>query len=390
MSDYRIKGLIKAPERSEDVVDTSQAKEATPGEEPNKAWGNRLLRTIGCPRLTDIFYHFDGLDDLAGLWPTFVYLHPSCRGAIKRVPVHLAPYLGSVLPAGADELAIQLKAFGHRQTLDASDVTEVITAHRSNAEMPVRQSPIAMALASAVTSGSPWLERHREKLLPTILQSPEASYIAIASGAWNQRASILVDRISESIPLSLQLWKSPVLRKYTSPARILKIASRDPIYYAATKFLQNANDGGARSGLHSAALNSPIAASVSLGLEPTHARETSWWQLMQNCPEALYWCGRAWQAGGNNMNDLPRHDEIVTRISPEPRWLYHWARDLEPSEGQLYAEMMWPSPWAAELIVDLRLPKQLLVDLVAGRDLDEDKLWDSSLLLWGSDYVTGA
>ena len=383
---YRIRNLVAEKKGETPVVGGNVASSRQPG---SITFAGKLLRTLGSPRLTDAIHHPRHAERLAALWPTFTYLQVSqFQQPIKTAPTRLAAHL----PAWSSDdegglLAGAVHKVAAEQAADNAAIDQIVRAHNRNTEPSLAQSAVAMALASTLFRGSDWLRKNQSKLLSIILESPHAAYVALASGVWTAHASDLLRVVGGTPPLVLQVLKSPELRSYAAEEWIRNSLIGHPVYRAAASCIQHENEPKTCALLEGDANHDAFAAAVCWAFNPAHSQAQHWWQRIRKEPEWLYWAGRAWRASQHLILEIPKREEILAVLTQSPRWLYHWARDLEPYAAEIYAERLWPDPWSIELMADLRLPPDLLCNLVATSKLDDDDYWYSSILLWGAHYV---
>ena len=383
---YRIKGLhnlIEPVQARKDVT-----KSASPvANTDSAAMLDQVDKALGNPNLTDVLYHFDDFHKLTRLWPTFEYLHPSrTYGASKTAPLHLADYLHAAEFDEPDLFADSILELSIQQSRDQIAIRDILARQFNGLEMLIGDSPLASSVASYLMRGSQWLADRREQLLTIILKSSAAAFVALASGAWSKNTSILLDRISASPDLTLELWRSHGLRQLISEEWILRALGPYPVHCAVVLASKRENLEAGVKLLHRVAKRDSFGAGVCLGLDPFNDLADKWWDLAQKNNHSLYWAGRVWKAGGASMLEFPRSDEILARLSASPSWCYHWARDVDSHAAKRHARHLWPSAWAVELIVDLSLPKDFVVELVNQSDFNEFKPWDSSIILWAAEY----
>ena len=386
---YRIKGLDSpCPVQSQPELELPVIVPPLHSPEPELPDPlGQLNKSLGTPRLSDALYHFDETDQLADLWPTFTYFHPRGPfGPIKSAPLRLTQCL---FPPTSDEdnpLAASILNLAGYQGREKIAIRCLLAGQKD--DMPPNDCPLALAVMSFLRRGSAWLKKYREQILPHILRSPEAAFIALATGAWNDQASVLLDQVAVSPELAVQLWRSPVLRQLVSEEWIRRALDRHPIHQAIALSLQRKHDFEARQLLYNTAIHIPQAAGICLALFPFNPEAPARWNLARNDGQALYWTGRVWKAGGRKITDLPRHNEIVSQLKTDERWAYHWARDIDRSAAEDFARQLWPSPWAVELIEDLHLPGDFAADLATAPHEPESRFWDQYLTLWAAEYAS--
>jgi hypothetical protein len=347
----------------------------------------QLNRALVTPRLSDVLYHFEEADQLAALWPTLTYFHPRGQfGPIKSVPLRLTQCLFPPPMDEGDALAISILDMAGRQGREKIAIRRLLTNQKD--ETPPDDCPLALAVTSFLRRGSAWLKKHREQILTPLLRSPEAAFIALASGAWNDQVSVLLDQVAVSPELAVQLWRSPVLKQLVNEDWLRRVLQGNPLHLAVALSFQKKHTVEARTLLYEAAKEHSLAAGVCLGLFPFNPEAGFRWNLVKNNGEALYWAGRVWKADGKKITDLPRHDEIVSHLQTDAKWAYHWARDIDRSVAEDFARQLWPNPWAVELIEDLHLPGDFASDLATGPNGPESRFWDNYLTLWATEYAT--
>jgi hypothetical protein len=347
----------------------------------------QLNKALGFPRLSDVLYHFEEVEQLAALWPTFTYFHPRGQfGPIKSAPLRLTECLFPPPVNQDDPLAVSILDLAGRQSREKTAIRRLLTGEKD--DIPPDDCALALAVMSFLRRGSAWFKKHRVQTLTLILRSPEAAFIALASGAWNDQASVLLDQVAVSPELGVQLWRSPVLKRFVTEEWLRRVLQGHPLHLAAALSFQKKHVIEARTLLYEAAKENSLAAGVCLGLFPFNPEAKDRWNLARNNGEALYWAGRVWKADGKRITDLPRCDEIVSHLQTDAKWGYHWARDVDRSVAEDFARQLWPNPWAVELIEDLRLPGDFATDLATGPNGPESRFWDNYLTLWATEYAT--
>lgn len=285
-----------------------------------------------------------------------------------------------------DALATSIFDLGRCQSREKVAIRRVLAGQKDY--IPPDDCALALAVMSFLRRGSAWLKKHREQILISLLRSPEAAFIALASGAWNDQASMLLDQVAVSPELAVQLWRSPVLKQLVSEDWLRRVLQSHPLHLAVALSFQRKHVIEARTLLYEAAKEHSLTAGVCLGLFPFNPEAGFRWNLVKNNGEALYWAGRVWKADGKKIADLPRYDEIVSHLQTDAKWAYHWARDIDRSVAEDFARQLWPGPWAAELIEDLRLPADFATDLATAPNGPESRFWDNYLTLWATEYAT--
>jgi hypothetical protein len=347
----------------------------------------RLNQALGTPRLSDVLYHFDETDQLAALWPTFTYFHPRRKfGPIKLAPLRLTQCLFPPPLDENDPLAVSIFDPARRQSREKVAIRRLLTGQED--KMPPDDCPIALAVTSFLRRGSAWFKKHHERILPHISVSSEAAFIALASGAWNDHALDLLEKVAVSPELTVQLKRSPVLKQFVTEDWIRRVLQDHPLHLTVALSFQRKHDFEASQLLYDTATQVSQAAGICLALFPFNPEATARWNLARKDGQALYWAGRVWKASGKKITDLPRYNEIISQLKTDERWAYHWARDIDRAVAEDFARLLWPSPWAVELIEDLSLPKDLATDLATGPCGPKSRFWDNFLTLWAAEYAT--
>ncbi len=296
---YRIKGLeCDCPAQPAPEVETPIVFTPPKYQEPEAPdLLGQLNKSLGTPRLSDILYHFEELEQLAAFWPTFTYLHPRGQfGPIKAFPLRLTQCL---FPPPMDDdypLAVSILDLAGRQGREKIAIRRLLTGQKD--DMPPDDCPLALAVMSFLRRGSGWFKNHREQILTHILRSPEAAFIALASGAWNDQASVLLDQVAVSPELAVQVWRSPVLKQLVNEEWIRRVLSSHLLHQVVALSFQKKHAIEARTLLYEAAKEHSLAAGVCLALFPFNPEAGFRWNLAQNNGEALYWAGRVWKASG--------------------------------------------------------------------------------------------
>lgn len=388
---YRIKGL-DIPRADQSHPELELPVMVPPPHNPEPALPDplgQLNKALGFPRFSDVLYHFEELEQLAALWPTFTYFHPRGPfGPIKSSPLRLTQCLFPPPVDQNDPLAVSILDLAGRQGREKIAVRRLLTDQKD--DIPPDDCALALAVMSFLRRGSAWLKKHREQILTSLLRSPEAAFIALASGAWNDQASVLLDQVAVSPELAVQLWRSPVLKQLVSEDWLRRVLQDHPLHLAVALSFQKKHIIEARTLLYEAAKEHSLAAGVCLALYPFNPEVNVWRNLARNNGEALYWAGRVWKASGKKIVDLPRYNEIIAQLQTEAnaKWAYHWARDIDRSVAEDFARCLWPSPWAVELVEDLHLPGNFATDLATGPNGPKNRFWDNYLTLWATEYAT--
>jgi hypothetical protein len=347
----------------------------------------QLNKSLGTPRLSDVLYHFEELEHLAALWPTFTYFHPRGPfGPIKSAPLRLTQCLFPPPMDQDDALATSIFDLAQRQDREKVGIRRLLAGQKDY--IPPDDCALAQAVMSFLRRGSAWFKKHRMQTLTLILRSPEAAFISLASGVWNDQASVLLDQVAVSPELAVQVWRSPVLKQLVNEEWIRRVLQGHPSHLAVALSFQKKHAFEARTLLYDAAKEHPLVAGVCLALYPFNSETGFRWNLARHDGEALYWAGRVWKADGRKITDLPRHNEIVSHLQTDAKWAYHWARDIDRSVAEDFARQLWPSPWAVELIEDLHLPGDFAADLATEPNGPESRFWDNYLTLWATEYAT--
>jgi hypothetical protein len=243
-----------------------------------------------------------------------------------------------------------------------------------------------MGVAAHLYAGSTWFRKNRSKLFEIVLRSSTASYLALASGAFANDSSALLDRVAANPLLVLELAQSPMLKDQLRDAWFTEALIPRPLFHSLYLFMKN-KERAAWELLRQTADDDAVAAGICLGLDPQSKNATTWSRVVGNSSEAMYWSGRIWQEEHDDIWKFPYAQDAMTHLTKDPAWYYHFLRDLEWADINAKVTEMWPDPWAVELIVDRRLSKDLVTFLCSKRDLDPKHHVESALLLWASDYV---
>lgn len=388
---YRIKGLeCDCPAQPAPEVEVSVVATPPKYQEPEVPdLLGQLNKSLGTPRLSDVLYHFEELEQLAALLPTFTYFHPrGPYGPIKAFPLRLTQCLFPPPMDQDDALATSIFDLAQRQDREKVAIRRLLAGQKDY--IPPDDCALALAVMSFLRRGSAWFKKHRVQTLTLILRSPEATFISLASGAWNDQASVLLDQVAISPELAVQVWRSPVLKQLVSEDWLRRVLQGHPLHLAVALSFQKKHTVEARTLLYEAAKEYWLAAGVCLALFPFNPEAGDRWNLARNNGEALYWAGRVWKAERKKITDLPRYKEIVFQLQTEAnaKWAYHWARDIDRSIAEDFARQLWPNPWAVELIEDLRLPGDFATDLATSPNGPESRFWDNYLTLWATEYAS--
>jgi hypothetical protein len=387
MLDYRIKGLegLTEPKFKAETPTVSATKDRPETAAP-ETFG-LIGRALGFPRLTDVLYHFE-VDQVADRWPTFTYFHPPVQfGPVKSEPLRLVQSMYPLSPDAGDGSMYSILIRVRQQRREQVAIRTLLAGEAE--DFSFSDVPVAASLEAYLRRGSAWLRNRREKIFKTILRSPEASFIALSSGAWNDRSPLLLEAIAASPDLVLQVWRSPIRRRQLTEDWVMRALHDHPAHRAVAISLQPRRRAEAREVLHLGAATNAQAAAICFALDPFNPKAEEWWTRAHTDGRALYWIGRVWKLQGRKTIDLPHREEIVRRLGEDnENWLYHWARDIQPEEAKKFAAQLWPSPWAVELIEDLKLPHDFVADLLNSTDFEKTRAQHSSLIFWATEYAS--
>jgi len=136
------------------------------------------------------------------------------------------------------------------------------------------------------------------------------------------------------------------------------------------------------------AVGDPLSAAFALGLQPIDRRAKEWHALVSLHAEAIYWSLRVWSVY-HPAAQFPYWPDYQALIKKDPRWTYHWVREIDPDGAEAAVRQHWPNPWAVEMIVDLKLEPNLVRELCQAsfKEGDPDDPLLSTLVLWASDFI---
>jgi hypothetical protein len=385
---YRVKGL---PDRSGDALTQADAPSATTplGKQNPAQMMAQVFRCWRRPHLSDFLYHFAELRRLSRRWPTFAYLQPRRMcGWIKSAPLHLAPYLSWGPPYDSEGLKEKMLVVQDRQETTQQGIEDLLRCLDLGEEPKVRECPLTMGMACHLFAGSSWLRANQDEILRIAMLSSAGAYVALASGTFADEFTALTERIACDAKLLLDLTQSPVHKQRLRHDWVVEKLQRKPVYHALWLFI-NGKEKAAFDLLLKAAETNPIAAGICLGLHPSpDEQDRRWIQLIHGRGEPLYWAARVWQAGHEKGPDFPHNFHALMNLKQDHRWLFHWLRDVSEDDVRGHVQLMWPSPWSVEIIVDHQMPKDFVVELATKRNLDITHPIESAVILWASDYTT--
>jgi hypothetical protein len=384
---YRIRGItmsepaIPGPKKEARKI---SASEFSPGPSLDAA-----LRAIGRPYL-DEFVSQAPVERLQAWWPTFAFFaNPEPSRAIKAQPVALGPYVpDSHSLASTPELKIIEESY-QRQADEVRNIQHVLAmTEGKKLEVSSIETPVAATLLGAFFRGSKWLKRHEVRLFDLMKLSPVAAYILVHLGKPGQRE----DFIRQVVPdprLILDLCTVKQFRNLISCEMLTEAFEQFPHLHVLARFaraeLSPAKDWEA---LVDTATKDALSAAFALGLDPNHEEAKAWHARISSNPEAIYWTLRVWTTQ-HKAEQFPYWQLYQTLVRRELRWLYHWVRDIDRSETEALVRWHWPSPWAIELIADLKMSSAFVQELYQGSfaNSDPDDPWSSTLTLWASAYL---
>jgi len=354
--------------------------------DPAKLLG-QFFRSFRRPHLSDSLHHYHGINQLARRWPTFPFLQfRRIEGLIKTIPLHLGPYLDRCTIGDPDSITDKILKASDCQEEEQKAIDSVLKALDSGSEPKVADHPLAMAMACHLFRGGKWLRSNRAKAREIVLQSATASYIALCSGVFADEITALTERIATEPKLVVDLAQSRMFRKQLRESWFQKALISQPLYNAHWLFITN-QEKAAFKLLRKSAQTDPITAGICAGLEPEHDDAKKWMKIAMQSNEALYWAGRLWRGANDDIAKVTHVPAAVAQLVTDPKWYYHWTRDIEWDEIGVKVATIWPDPWAVECVVDRRLAKDLVSELYAKREFNHQDSLESAVILWAADYV---
>jgi len=245
------------------------------------------------------------------------------------------------------------------------------------------KSSLAMAFAGYFYRGTTWLFERQNEILSTILQSPEAAYVALYSGFYRGDVKALCDKIGENPRLTLDVLQNPALCRIVKSESLIDTLNGHPLQKAIWLFLQGKSEDAINLIVQAAGLN-PNCAGVCLGLDPGNERADDWLAVMAGSAESFYWLGKVWIEGKNHIETHPYWPVASAELRRDPRWFYHHVRDVAPNQASSGLDHLGFSPWGVELAVDLGVPMGSVLDLYFDTTLDPKQSLDSALILWAT------
>jgi hypothetical protein len=386
-SKFRIKGLSDLPSNIASTVPVPRMRVAEISAETGQIPWDKAVQAVGIPHLRHYLYQLD-LPQLAQLWPTMAFvLSPNSR-AIQSTPMALAPYLdGAVEDGGLREIVNEWQD----QELELQNLKKIIGLV-SGRDEPTSDcyTPIATAFAAAFFRGSQWRRKNHAKLLMRIRTHPVAAFVALKSGVWWEETDQLIQTVSRDPRLLVDLWRSGLWYQSIGPELLQEATESAPHLSSITAFRHiRITRDKVWNDLIEAANEDAMAAAFCLGLDPTHPQADQWIQFIKSSPRAMYWALRlgGW---GDDRSKLHYWSEFRRRLWEDPRWGFHFVRDYDSGEAFQWIEKHWPNPWAIELAVELKLPKDWCLARYSELNVDP-KSTDPllvALTLWAADFVT--
>jgi hypothetical protein len=378
---YRVRGLPQLPSAPEPFGHAVKQSNT-----PDQAL-DRLVQALPHARLCDHLYDFKSRGDLNRSWPTFGFLAPDRKFPIlKTAPLRLAEYF-DFASARMDERANTICNEYEQQQAEKTALVNVLQACRENSEPSLDETPLALAVACHLFAGSHWLQSHRQKVEMIATGSPIASFVALASGCFLRDPQILLASIGRDPFLALEVARSSGFAFFVERDWIERHLKVFPLYHAAWLHL-NRETKAAMDLLQFAANRDALCAATCLAFEPFHRRASEWRKVAWETEGVIYWAGKIWRSANEDIQQFVHAGSASTLLAETPKWYYHWLRDVDEADTRDKLALLWPDPWAVELIADKNLPSDWVIDLCASRELDPNDPLESAVILWAADYTS--
>lgn len=345
------------------------------------------LLAIDRPRLRD-FIPFFPEKRLRAWWPGFPFFTRSDR-PIKSHPLVLGPYLpdSRTLVSTPDLQAIEKVYQSHmaefRNIHRALDIAEGKPG--SFRSWTTIDTPIASALLLAFFRGS---KRQANRLIEQIKANPAAAYIALHLGRPDQRKSFL-ETIAADPRLLFDIYTESPFQDVVSDDLLDEVLGKIPHLHILAKLARKKmDDEQAWNALVETAQKDPLSTAFALGLDPAHEQANDWHQTVSCNLEAIYWALRVWTLR-HKADEFPHWAVYSCYIKKDIHWLCHWIRDIDRTEAEAVVRWHWPSPWAVEIIADLKMSPALARELYERSfgNAPEGDPWSETLALWAADYI---
>ena len=129
-----------------------------------------------------------------------------------------------------------------------------------------------------------------------------------------------------------------------------------------------------------------LAAAACLGLDPYHPNAHKWRKTAWESHEAIYWAGRIWMTGNDDITKFPHSGSACTRLVDDPQWYYHWLRDCESQDLEDKLLLIWPDLWCVEFMLDEKWPIGAFFGLNNRIELTCDDPIETAIALWLADH----
>lgn len=395
---YRIRGLIELEVKPpapvlEKTIDPEipLIREVAEPELRTPLFLNMAFAAIGPPKLSD-FIHHAPIDRLNAWWPGFDLFTRQCQNPIKIHPVALGPYVpDSHSLLSTPEFKV-IEEVCQMQNKERDNINLVLDAAEDVTLAPPSlnaiDTPIAAAVLCVLFRGSTWVKRHEAKLRKIISRNPVGAYIVFHLGRPGQRETFLKPILPDT-RLMLHLCTKRQFLQILSPDLLAQAFEKVPHLRPLAHFIsEDLDEAKAWETLTDYAADDVLSAAFALGLQPNDERARQWHALASLHAEAIYWTLRVW-TGYHPAAQFPYWLDYQSLIQKDPRWAYHWVRDIDPAGAEAAVRQHWPHPWAVEIISDLKLEPGLVRELCQGsfNQGDPDDPLLSTLVLWASNFI---